>query len=91
MRSVRTREFKRKYELLPEHIREKVQKSFELWRANTRHPGLAFKQVDAEEDMWSVRVDLDYRALCMKTSEADETLYVWFWIGPHDEYERLIG
>ena len=41
--------------------------------------------------MWSARIDLDYRALCMKTREADETLYVWFWIGPHDEYERLIG
>ena len=91
MRSVRTREFKRRYEALPLNIREKAQRSFELWKANTAHPGLFFKQVDVEEDMWSARVDLEYRAVCMKTSEAGATLYVWFWIGPHDEYERLFS
>jgi hypothetical protein len=91
MKSVRTREFRKRYDALPESIREKVQKSFELWKANTSHPGLYFKQVDADKDMWSARVDLDYRAVCMKTEESGQTVYVWFWIGPHDEYERLIG
>jgi hypothetical protein len=41
--------------------------------------------------MWSVRVDRNYRALCMKTEDGGETVFVWFWIGPHDEYERLLG
>ena len=91
MRSVRTHAFRRLYEALAEETRDKAQRSFELWKADTSHPGLYFKQVDAEENIWSARVDLSYRALCIKTEQNSETVYVWFWIGPHDEYERLIG
>jgi plasmid maintenance system killer protein len=91
LRSLRTKEFRERYESLPEEIREKARRSFGKWKANTRHPSLFLKQVDAEEDMWSVRVDRNYRALCMKTEDGGETVFVWFWIGPHDEYERLLG
>ncbi len=34
----------------------------------------------------SVRVTLQYRALALP----DGNDLVWFWIGAHDEYERLI-
>jgi hypothetical protein len=91
VRSVRTRDFRKLYGALSDDIRTKAQKSFELWKANTSHPGLYFKQVDSEDDMWSARIDMNYRALCMKTEQQGETVYVWFWIGPHDEYERLIS
>ena len=36
---------------------------------------------------WSARVSRGYRALAKERKEG----LVWFWIGPHDEYERLIG
>ncbi|MEP6754991.1 MAG: hypothetical protein ABJA67_05790 [Chthonomonadales bacterium] len=91
MRSVRTREFRSKFESLPENIREKALQSFRLWMANTSHPGLYFKQIDSKEDIWSARINVDFRAVCMKKMQACETVYIWFWIGPHDEYERLIG
>ena len=35
---------------------------------------------------WSVRVDGGYRALATR----DDERVSWFWIGSHDEYERLI-
>lgn len=38
-------------------------------------------------DYWSVRINRGHRAL---GREHAGTLY-WFWIGPHDEYERLIN
>ena len=91
MRSVRTQEFRKRYDSLSADIRTKALKSFVNWKNDSSHPGLFFKLVDSEVNMWSVRVDLDYRALCMKTVLDGETMYVWFWIGPHDEYERLIG
>ena len=37
--------------------------------------------------MYSVRVGLNHRALAFDFGEH----LVWFWIGPHDEYDRLIS
>lgn len=34
----------------------------------------------------SVRATLGYRALAVET----DSVFVWVWIGPHSEYERLI-
>jgi hypothetical protein len=34
-----------------------------------------------------VRVGLHYRALAVE-HEAD---IVWFWVGPHADYDRLVG
>jgi hypothetical protein len=36
--------------------------------------------------MWSVRVGSGHRALAR---QLDDNL-IWFWIGAHDEYERVI-
>ena len=35
---------------------------------------------------WSARVGLSHRALAIEDGEG----FLWVWIGPHDEYERLI-
>jgi len=37
--------------------------------------------------VWSVRIGDGYRALALLEGE---TLY-WYWIGDHDEYERLLS
>ena len=50
------------------------------------HPSLHFKSVDSEEEIWSLRITKGYRALCLY----EKDLVVWFWIGNHDDYERLI-
>lgn len=48
------------------------------------HPSLQLKPVGRA---WSARVGLHYRALA-KREDAD--VLVWFWIGTHAEYDRLI-
>ena len=58
--------------------------NFRLWRDNSQHPSLHFKPVGL---YWSVRVGLEYRALAVK----HEDTYVWFWIGHHSVYDRLIS
>jgi len=35
---------------------------------------------------WSARVGLDYRALATPVDDG----FLWFWIGTHGEYDRLI-
>jgi hypothetical protein len=75
--------FWERYHLLPDAVQELADKNFELLKANPRHPSLHFKKV---RQYWSVRVGKKYRAVAV---EYEGTL-LWFWIGNHDEYERLI-
>lgn len=35
---------------------------------------------------WSVRVGLKYRALAVESKKG----IVWFWIGPHGQYDKLL-
>jgi hypothetical protein len=37
--------------------------------------------------MWSVRVGIHYRAIAVE--EGSDV--VWFWIGHHGEYDRIIS
>jgi hypothetical protein len=70
---------------LPKRIQDLTQKNFSLWSLNPGHPSLHFKEVKPR--LWSARVGLDYRAL----AAFDGTTYIWFWIGSHDDYLRLIA
>ena len=72
------------YKQLPEAIRKLADKNFALLKTNPTHPSLHFKKVGRFR---SARVGRNFRALAV---ESDDGL-LWFWIGNHAEYERLIG
>jgi len=72
------------YRKLPQHIQRHADAAYALLQENPRHPSLHFKKVGV---LWSARVTLDYRALAVEASDG----FVWFWIGKHDEYEKIIG
>ena len=72
------------HEQLPIEIRRLANENFELLKRDPRHPSLHFKKVGR---MWSARVGIHYRAVAVE----DGAEMVWFWIGHHSEYDRLIG
>lgn len=72
------------YRQLPDEVRALADKNFEIMKSDPHHPSLRLKKVGR---YWSVRVGLNYRALANPRPEG----LVWFWIGPHDEYEDLIS
>ena len=72
---------------LPLDVQRKAYRAYHLWRAYPSAKGLNFKRVNPEEAIYSVRIGLDYRALGLLEGD---TIY-WFWIGPHDEYDRILG
>jgi len=72
------------YERLPEAIRELADSNFELLKANPSHPSLHLKKIGRYR---SVRVGLHYRALAVEVADG----LLWFWIGTHSEYDRLLG
>jgi hypothetical protein len=87
MNSHTTERFRALYQALPEAIRRQAREAYRLFRQNPAHPSLRFRQVHPTRPIYSARITIHYRALGMR--EADTI--IWFWIGSHDEYERLLG
>lgn len=75
------------YRALPRDVQELADKNFQLLKADPRHPSLHFKKVGKGKQLWSVRVGRQYRALGRDKPEG----IVWFWIGPHTEYDKLLS
>ena len=73
------------YRRLPPNVQRLADKNFRLLDNDPRHPSLHFRKIHGE--LWSARVGLEHRALA--TPEGGD--FLWFWIGPHDEYDRLLG
>jgi len=71
------------YNALPEEVRRQADRAHSALLLDPFHPSLHLKRIGR---YWSVRVGLHYRALAV---QEDEDL-VWFWIGTHAEYDRLV-
>jgi hypothetical protein len=78
-----TERFRRLYHELPAGIQAQADRAFARRRENPRHPSLHFKKIGRH---WSARVGAAHRALAVE--DGDDL--IWVWIGPHDEYDRLI-
>jgi hypothetical protein len=81
-----TRRFREAYANLPEEIRRQARQNYLLFRKDPRRPGLRFKKVGEEDNIYSIRVGLGYRALGVM----EGATIVWFWIGSHADYDRAI-
>jgi hypothetical protein len=82
-----TRRFRTAFRKLPKRVQSQARDAYRLFSNNPQHPSLRFKRVHPTEPIYSVRVTRSHRALGVLV--ADEI--VWFWIGDHDAYERLIA
>ena len=76
--------FWRCYDVLPVAVRALADKQFSLLKTDPRHPSLHFKRVNR---FHSVRVGTHFRALAVDAPDG----VLWFWIGSHAEYDRLVG
>jgi hypothetical protein len=71
------------YRALPDQVRFAANDAFQLLKSNPSHPSLRLKKVG---NFWSARIGLHHRALA---SGIDGGL-LWFWIGSHADYDRLV-
>jgi len=44
------------------------------------------KKLEGEDNIYPVRIGLEYRALAVMNKDR----IVWYWIGSHREYDRLV-
>jgi hypothetical protein len=77
------RRFWRAFSELPSDVQKIARENYDLLKSTPKHPSLHFKRVGR---FWSVRVGSSHRALGIDSPAG----IVWFWIGPHEEYLRLI-
>lgn len=83
MKSRATSKFWNAYSALPANLQRLALKQYRLWLSDVRHPSVNFKKVGR---YWSARITDDHRALGVMTGDT----VIWFWIGSHAEYERII-
>ena len=65
IRSRTTRRFWRLFSDLPLDAQRDAKRAYGLFQSNPAHPGLQFKKLEGEDDIYSVRIGLGYRALAV--------------------------
>ncbi len=83
MRHFASAGFWKAYRDLPAATREAADACYALLKSDPHHPSLRLKRVGRYR---SARVGLRYRAMAVDV----EGGLLWFWIGNHAEYDRLI-
>jgi hypothetical protein len=86
MNSRTTRQFRELCASLPAQVRRQVREAYRFFPRSPSHPGLHFKQVRSDPPVYSVRVGIGYRAVGV----LDGQTMVWFWVGSHADYDRLL-
>jgi hypothetical protein len=75
------------YAELPRDVRVNANRAYQLFRRDPGHPSLRFKKLTNQENLYSARIGLGYRAL----AQMDGDDLIWFWIGPHSLYDKLLN
>jgi hypothetical protein len=79
-----TPRFWKRYRSLSREVQSLADDKFALLKTDPDHPSLHLKKVGR---FWSCRVGLHYRAVGTDGPEG----IVWFWIGSHAEYDKLLN
>lgn len=87
MRSYRTKSFHKAFARLPQAVQQQAKTTYHQFAQDPYHPSLHFKRVIDNPPTYSIRININYRALGVRNPDQ----IVWFWIGPHDDYEKLIS
>jgi hypothetical protein len=82
-RSFALREFWKCYENLPANIRELADSKYALFQREPFHPSLGLQQKGA---VWTVDIGRSYSAIADRIGND----FHWFWIGSHEEYNKLL-
>jgi len=71
----------------PQAVQPKANAAYALWLKNPDHPSLRYKKVHQSLPIYSVRIDLDWRAV----GTLQKNTMIWYWVGSHRDYEKLLS
>ena len=78
--------FRKIFAELPKQIQQQAREAYKQFAKDPFYPGLHFKQVHPTKPIYSVRINIDYRAVGIQSEDE----IIWFWIGSHGEYDKLL-
>jgi hypothetical protein len=81
-----TKSFRKLLAELPTPVQKQAQEAYRSWTRDPFHPSLKFKQIHPTKPIFSVRIGLDWRAVCVRSGDKA----IWYFIGSHADYDRLI-
>ena len=88
LKSVLAPKFFESYRRLPPGMKAKAKESYRLFKADPRNVHFkVIKRLSEGAPLCSARITRNYRVLGVL--EADTV--IWFWVGSHDDYVRLIA
>ena len=80
-------DFRRNFSKLPRNLQRRARRAYKRFKADPSHPSLQFKPLHTKLPLWSVRVTDSCRAVGVRR---DDTI-IWFFVGTHAEYDRLLA
>ncbi|MEG4170352.1 MULTISPECIES: ParE family toxin-like protein [unclassified Microcoleus] len=87
MKSRTTAEFRKSFAALPKQVQEQTREAYRQFKENPNYSSLRFKKVHPELPIYSARISNNYRAV----GQLDGDTVIWFWVGSHAEYDRLLS
>lgn len=88
MKSFRTSKFKELFGRLPVEAQRLATKAYGQWKSDPNYPGVNFKPykgVKGDRRVYEAYIGDHYRAFCY----FQENEFVWFWIGSHEDANKL--
>ena len=82
-----TERFRKAFAVLPEQVQRQARDAYKQFKQDPFYPSLNFKRVHSTRPVYSVRISIEYRAVGIQ----DENGVIWFWIGSHDDYMKLLS
>jgi hypothetical protein len=79
--------FWKAYARLSEPNRVAARRAYAIFATNPEHPSLRFKKLGGYDQIWSVRVNEQYRAVGERRGDT----IIWVWIGTHNEFDKLFA
>lgn len=79
--------FWRAYEWLAPSVKVRARLAYQLFAENPDHPSLGFKKLQSNNNIWSVRINEQYRAVGVRSGDEIE----WIWIGTHNDFDKLFS
>jgi len=87
MKSRTTARFRQAFANLPQQVQQQTREAYRQFQQDPSHPSLRFKKVHPELPIYSARIGKSYRAV----GQLDGDTVIWFWVGSHAEYDRLLS
>ena len=79
-------DFRRDFAALPAAVKKQAKVAYRQFANDPNHPSLRFKKLPPHEDVWSVRITSDYRAIGRWRKDT----IVWFFVGSHADYDKVL-